>query len=65
MKAVTVQHASAALSALEMVNGLFWAESKTEWEDGTRLVSVLQQETDQCQANCFCQSGSHTPFGKH
>lgn len=41
MKAVVVQRAGAALFALQMVNGWFGAESKIEWEDGTRLVSVL------------------------
>lgn len=60
---MVVQHASAAHSALEMVNGLFEAESKTKWEDGTSLVSVSQQEADLCQANCSCQGVSYIPFG--
>lgn len=62
MKAVVVQRAGAALSALQMVNGWFGAESKIEWEDGTRLVSFIARNRP-VPANCFCQGVSHTPFG--
>lgn len=41
MKPVVLQQAGAALCAFEMVNGLFGAESKAEWEGGTRLISIF------------------------